>query len=371
MIRLAVPDIQDDDIARMVEVVRSGQLVQGKVVEEFEAALAAFSGIEHCVVVSSGTSALHLALLALDVGCGDKVIVPAFTYPATANAVELVGASVVLCDVDPQSYVVTPDAIQTLLDSDLGRDVKAIMLVHEFGFPVDVKQISEIAEKRGIKVIEDAACALGTVASGYHPGYYSDVACFSFHPRKAITTGEGGAMLSRDEGLVKLARRLRNHGTQPQGSRMDFTEAGLNYRLTNFQAALGVGQVARFSEELSIRKQMVDLYCELLGGKPAVVLPQRKDGHSWQSFMVVLRPDLRERVKKIMLERGVEVNLGAHALNCLTYFQQTYALDALSCPVSTKLYSDGLVLPLHGRMSMNDVRDVAQKLLDCIVECDG
>lgn len=371
MIRLAVPDIREDDIARMVEVVRSGQLVQGKAVEEFEATLVAFSGIPHCVAVSSGTSALHLALLALGVGAGDRVIVPAFTYPATANAVELVGAESVLCDVDPQSYVVTPEAIETLLDSEQGHGVKAIMLVHEFGFPVQVERICAMAAQRGIKVIEDAACALGTVADGFHPGHYSDVACFSFHPRKAITTGEGGAMMCRDEGVAALSRRLRNHGTQPRDGRMDFTEAGLNYRLTNFQAALGVGQIARFSEELALRKQMVALYCELLEGQGGIVLPQRDAGHSWQSFMLVLAPGLRERVKKMMLERGVEVNLGAHALNCLSYFQQTYGVGAASCPVSTRLYGDGLVLPLHGRMSMDEIRDVAKRLLSCISDCGG
>lgn len=366
MIRLAVPDIRDEDIARMVAVVKSGQLVQGKAVEEFEAALAEFSGIPHCAVVSSGTSALHLALLALGVGAGDKVLVPAFTYPATANAVEIVGASVVLCDVDPQSYVVTPEAVEKILASPDGESIKAIMLVHEFGYPVEVKRIAELARQRGIKVIEDAACALGTIADGFHPGYYSDVACFSFHPRKAITTGEGGAMLSRDAGVIDLAKRLRNHGTQPVGGRMDFTEAGLNYRLTNFQAALGINQIARFRRELVLRKEMVETYFSLLQGSEHITLPKRSEGHSWQSFMIVFRSDIRERVKKVMIDRGVEVNLGAHALNCLTYFQKTYGVDGTTCPVSTKLYEGGLVLPLHGRMAQADIAKVSLTLEESI-----
>ncbi|WP_411877811.1 DegT/DnrJ/EryC1/StrS family aminotransferase [Polaromonas sp. YR568] len=368
---MAVPDIRDDDIARMVEVVRSGQLVQGKAVEEFEAALVAFSGIPHCAAVSSGTSALHLALLALGIGPGDKVLVPAFTYPATANAVELVGAKVLLCDVDPQSYVVTPQAVEKALSSPEGQDIKAIMLVHEFGFPVEVKSIAELAASRGIKVIEDAACALGTIADGFHPGYYSDMACFSFHPRKAITTGEGGAMMSRNAELVTLSKRLRNHGTQPVNGRMDFTEAGLNYRLTNFQAALGINQIARFGQELAVRKEMVEVYCALLQDHASIGLPRRSDGHSWQSFMVVLPDGVRERIKQLMIEQGVEVNLGAHALNCLSYFEATYGVGAATCPVSTALYHDGLVLPLHGRMSMRDIEDVAGKLLRSVSECCG
>lgn len=371
MIRLAVPDIRDDDIARMVDVVRSGQLVQGKAVEEFEASLVAFSGIPHCAVVSSGTSALHLALLALGIGPGDKVLVPAFTYPATANAVELVGATVVLCDVDPQSYVVMPQAVEKLLSSPEGQDIKAIMLVHEFGFPVEVKRIAELAASRSVKVIEDAACALGTVADGFHPGHYGDIACFSFHPRKAITTGEGGAMMSRNAELITLSKRLRNHGTQLVNGRMDFTEAGLNYRLTNFQAALGINQIGRFADELSVRKEMVQAYCSLLRGHESISLPQRSEGHSWQSFMVVLPDGARERVKQLMIEQGVEVNLGAHALNCLSYFEARYGVDAATCPVSTALYHNGLVLPLHGRMSMEDIGEVAGKLLRCVSACRG
>ncbi len=368
MIRLAVPDIRDDDIARMVEVVRSGQLVQGKAVEEFEAALVAFSGIPYCATVSSGTAALHLALLALGIGPGDKVLVPAFTYPATANVVELVGATVVLCDVDPRSYVVTPETVEKVLSSPGGRDIKAIMLVHEFGFPVEVKRIAELAASRGIRVIEDAACALGTIADGFHPGYYSDMACFSFHPRKAITTGEGGAMMSRNVDLITLSKRLRNHGTQPVNGRMDFTEAGLNYRLTNFQAALGINQISRFGQELALRKEMVGTYCALLQGNESIILPQISGGHSWQSFMVVLADGTREPVKRLMIERGVEVNLGAHALNCLSYFQGEYHVDATSCPVSTKLYNDGLVLPLHGRMTPGDQKQVSLALEQAVLE---
>jgi perosamine synthetase len=366
VIRLAVPDIREDDIARMVEVVKSGQLVQGKAVEEFEAALVEFSGIPHCAAVSSGTSALHLALLALGIGHGDKVLVPAFTYPATANAVELVGASVVLCDVDPHSYVVTPDVVDAVLSSPEGRGIKAIMVVHEFGFPVEIKRIADLARSRGIKVIEDAACALGTVADGFHPGYYSDMACFSFHPRKAITTGEGGAMMSRNADLITLSKRLRNHGTQPVGGRMDFTEAGLNYRLTNFQAALGINQIGRFARELDSRKEMVKTYFSCLGGNPQVELPRDNAGHSWQSFMVVIRGGGRERVKAAMIERGIEVNLGAHALNCLTYFQRKYGFNAASCPVSTRLYQDGLVLPLRSMLAPEELLFICDSLAQVV-----
>ena len=177
MIRLASPDIREEDIDRLLAVIRSGELVQGKSVEEFERTISEFSGIHHCAAVSSGTAALHLALVALGIGHGDRVLVPAFTFPATANAVERVGASVVLCDVAPGTYVVTPDAIEAALSSSRGAAIKAVILVHEFGFPAEVERIAQIARRHGAKLIEDAACALGTLADGHHPGRYSDVAC--------------------------------------------------------------------------------------------------------------------------------------------------------------------------------------------------
>lgn len=368
MIRLASPDIRDEDIDRLLAVIRSGELVQGKAVEEFEHAIRDFSSIPYCAAVSSGTAALHLALLALGIGRGDGVIVPAFTFPATANAVERVGASVVLCDVAPSSYVATPEAIEAALCANDGQSIKAIILVHEFGFPAKVAQISEIAKRHGVRLIEDAACALGTIADGYHPGEYSDVACLSFHPRKAITTGEGGALLSRDASFIDDIRRLRNHGITLRENRLDFTEAGLNYRLTNFQAALGIGQMSRFKDELISRKELASRYQERLSGCSWVTLPEYSLYHSWQSFMILVGDMSRDQLKARLLERGIESNLGAQALNCLTYYREKYRVGEQSCPVATRLYQQGLVLPLYGKLNIEQI-DVICDQLKAI--CDG
>jgi perosamine synthetase len=368
LIRLASPDIRQEDIDRLVKVLQSGELVQGKAVEAFEESLIAFSGIPCCAVVSSGTAALHLALLALGIGPGDSVLVPAFTFPATANVVESIGASVILCDVDPDTYVATPELIEAVLSSPQGQNIRAIMLVHEFGYPARVEEIASLARKYGIKLIEDAACALGTVADNHHPGFFGDVACFSFHPRKAITTGEGGALLSRDADLIGHVKRLRNHGIQLCDGRLDFTDAGLNYRLTNFQAALGIGQLERFHAELDARHRLADIYRTELAEVHEIALPAYHPGHSWQSFMLVIMvPSGRDQVRARMLEGGVECNLGAQALNCLTYYRKKYDLSESSCPNATLLYRHGLVLPLYGKLNPEEIRFICAALKRALV----
>ena len=362
MIRLASPDIRPDDVQRAIEVIQSGDLVQGPVVEQFEQALCAFSGVPHGAVVASGTAALHLALLALGIGPGDSVIVPAFTFPATANVVESVGARTVLCDVDRRTYVATARAVEAALDANRDANVRAIMLVHEFGFPASVREMARLAAARGVALIEDAACAMGTMADGHHPGYYGDVACLSFHPRKAVTTGEGGAVLSRNQSLVASIQRLRNHGIDATGGSARFVAAGLNYRMTEFQAALALGQVERFREELLRRRHLAGMYGELLAGGP-LLLPQSDPGHSWQTFMVVLDSGIDQRaVIDGMRARGVQCNFGAHALNRLEYYRTKYRFDDADFPVATRLYSRGLALPLYAKLQEADVATVASTL---------
>lgn len=363
MIRLASPDIRDSDIARVVEVLRSGNLVQGKWVQAFEGALAAQTGLPYCAAVSSGTAALHLSLLALGIGPGHAVLVPAFTFPATANAVERVGARPIFCDVDPATYVVTPSAVERALGTAGDLDVRALMVVHEFGHPAEMRAIAAIARQRGLRVIEDAACALGTLADGEPPGRFGDVACYSFHPRKAITTGEGGAVVSSDATLVDEVRRLRNHGIATRGGQADFVSAGLNYRLTEPQAALGLGQLQRFDAELAARRELASHYLARLAGVGGLRLPSASPGHSWQTFMVVLSPgENRDQVRATLQNQGIETNLGAQALNCLSHFRARYGLREESFPTATELYAKGLALPLYGKLSRTDVDHVSDAL---------
>jgi perosamine synthetase len=363
LITLASPDIRTDDIERVIRVLESGALVQGPAVAGFEQALCEFSGVPHCAVVSSGTAALHMALLGLGIGPGDAVLVPAFTFPASANVVEMVGARTVLCDVDPATYVATPRLIDGALDANRDVNFRAIMLVHEFGCPAEVRAIADLAAARGLKLIEDAACALGTLCEGRHPGQVGDLACLSFHPRKAVTTGEGGAVLSRDAEIVADVRRRRNHGMELVRGRTDFVAAGLNYRMTDIQAALGAGQLARFGAELERRRELATQYEESFRETPHVSLPAAMPGHAWQTYMVTVAPCIdRDRLIVGMRARGVQCNLGAQAINCLAYYRERYGLDAADFPTATRLYQSGLAIPMHGRLTRENAAEVVDGL---------
>ena len=364
MIKLAVPDIREEDIKKVMEVIKSGNLVQGKQVAEFESQLCSYTGVANAVVVSSGTAALHLSLMALGISANEFVIVPAFTFPATANAVEIVGARCLFTDVDRRSYVMKPVQIEKVIHENKHKTIRAIIVVHEFGYPADIKKISEVAKRHNLNVIEDAACALGTLADGYHVGHYSDLACLSFHPRKALTTGEGGAVITKNSEIANRIRSLRNHGIEATNSGIDFTSPGLNYRMTDFQATLAFGQLERFNDELDKRRELAKIYCKLLKKEEKLLLPEVDVGHSWQSFMVVLHESLcRQKVINGLNKKGIETNLGAQALNCLKYFKEKYNFKECNFDNARDLYKSGLVLPLYGKLSATDIEYIAMSLL--------
>ncbi len=366
MIPLAKPDLTDKDIENAGNVLRSGMLVQGENVLKLETSLSEFSGIKHCSLCSSGTAALHLVLKGLGIGVGDAVIVPAFTFPASANVVELLEAETVLCDVSYTDYNITPETLKKCINGSK-KNLKAVMVVHEFGAPARIKEIAELCKKYNLILIEDAACALGTVADGYHPGFYGDAACFSFHPRKAVTCGEGGAILTQDKILHDRIQKLRNHGISADQAGIDFVVPGFNYRLTDFQAALVHGQLKRFANELKRRAFLAQIYFTSLKGLPEILLPVNSTGHSWQSFMVVLDDDIdRNTVVHKMGQKGVQVNLGAQALNCLSFFSKKYSVQDIDYPVAAKLFYSGLVLPLYGSLSEKDIEFISLKLKEVL-----
>jgi len=367
MIKLASPDIQEEDIQRVAEVLRSGNLVQGACVADLEMKLAAFCGLKNCAVVSSGTAALHAVCNALGLAPGDGVIVPAFTFPATANAVVNAGGAVYFCDVDQTGYVMTPAGLVQALEANADHNIKAVIVVHEFGAPVAMKSIREIADRYELRLIEDAACALGTVADGQHVGYYGDAACFSFHPRKAITTGEGGAVLSRDQALIDAVKIFRNHGITTNRQGLDFVVAGLNYRMTEFQAVLGIGQLDRFADEIQRRRELAGLYRDLLAATRGLALPAFTPGHSWQSFMVVLDERIdRPGLIRALAAKGIETNLGAQALPELTFYKKRGGDPRQDFKTATSLYRHGLVLPLYGKLRKTEIAYIAQTLTELL-----
>jgi dTDP-4-amino-4,6-dideoxygalactose transaminase len=308
------------------------------------------------VAVNSGTAALHVALLALRIGPGDEVVVPDFTYPATANAVRLTGATPVLVDIDPITFNATAAAMEPAITPH----TRVLLPVHLFGQPADMDPILALAAARGLHVIEDAACALGARYHGRPAGALGTLACFSFHPRKAVTTGEGGMVTTDDPALALRLRMLRNHGqvTRPHG--LSFEEIGLNYRLTDFQGALGLAQLDRLEPILARRAVLAQAYDAALAAIPDLATPRVLEGAvaTWQSYVVMLpRRVERNAVSARLREAGIETTLGTYSISA----QPAYA-GAPFLANSRAAYAHSLSLPLHPRLSEADVSQVAQCL---------
>ena len=361
MIRLSKPYIPQTAIDSCAEVIRSGNLVQGKYVQQFEESLSQYLEVKHTIVVSSGTAALHLSLLALGIGKGDEVIVPAFTFPATANVVELTGATPVFSDINLTDFCIDVSAIESLITSK----TRAIMPVHEFGQAADMAPLMEIADRHHLLVLEDAACALGTEYMNKKAGNISQIGCYSFHPRKAITTGEGGAVVTNDDNLAEKIRSLRNHGIEIRDGKADFTAAGLNYRMTDFQAALGYFQMLEIDGLISKRRMLAEWYDARLSGMDAIttpkIFPDRKN--VYQSYHILLDSKIeRDMLKKQLLDQGIETNYGANALEILSFYKEKYGSAKIMFPNALFAFQHGLALPMSHQMTEQEVNTVSENL---------
>ncbi|MAD60106.1 MAG: glutamine--scyllo-inositol aminotransferase [Myxococcales bacterium] len=368
MIKISKPNIQPEDINRVIEVLQSGNLVHGLNCDRFEKALSEYLGVPYASLVSSGTAALYLSLLALDIGSGDAVLVPNFTFPATVNTVRLVGAEPILVDVCSDTYTMSAANIEAALESYIGSaQVKAIMPVHEFGYPIDIADLKSRYPQ--FHIIEDAACALGastnaTKLGAHKVGTQGDLACFSFHPRKMLTTGEGGLVVSSNLDLIQRIKRLKSHGIERHSQGIDFVEAGHNFRMTDFQAALGLGQLPKLDQWITKRRTLVEIYQKEL--QPLVIqkhlsLPKYHVGHSWQSFMIVLAPSFnRNQVIQELRKHEIESNIGAQCISTITHMQD-YAIGT-DLPISSHIGQQGLALPMCEQYSHEEVKLVVRSL---------
>jgi perosamine synthetase len=281
MIRLTVPEIDERDIAAVADALRSGYLVQGSRVRAFEGAVAQLVGTRHAVAVSNCTAALHLALLGLEIAPGDRVAVTTYSWPATANVIVLSGAEPVFVDIEPGTFNMDPAQLERALDEY--RGIRAIIPVHAFGGMADMRRILDVADRHDLPVIEDAACALGARLHGLSAGQWGRVSCFSFHPRKAVTTGEGGIVATDDDELANRVRALRNHGQDPTAPAPDFILAGFNLRMTEFQGALGVTQLEKLERIIAARRERAALYGRLFADSPVTVpAALEPDAHVYQ-----------------------------------------------------------------------------------------
>jgi perosamine synthetase len=350
LIRLARPDVGAAEAAAVAEVLESGQLTMGPKVAEFEALLARACGVEHALVVSSGTAALHLAVLALGIGPGDEVLVPAYTFPATANVVAQAGATPVLVDVDPRTMNLDVAHVAAAVTPR----TRAVIAVHLFGRPLDWEALQEAAGS-DVVLIEDAAGALGARRRGRPCGGLGLLGCLSFHPRKIVTTGEGGAVTTPDPDLAQRIREMRDHGIDRRGD-FEIASPGLNYRLSDILCAVGIPQLERLEELLAARERLAAAYSERLAG--VVELPGAEEGdrHGWQAYVVQL--DGRDEALEALRREGIEAQIGTYALHRLGAYR-----DQGPFPGADRCYERALALPFHTGLGPEDVERVAAVLV--------
>ena len=346
-IRLARPDVGEEELAALAEVVGSGQLTMGRKVAELEEALAHAVGTAHAAVVSSGTAALHLALLALEIGPGDEIVVPAYTFPATANVVELCGAQAVLVDVDPDTFNVDAAAVAAAVTPR----TRAVMAVHLFGRPVEWEAL-QTAVPQEVALLEDAAGALGARYRDTPCGALGVAACLSFHPRKIVTTGEGGAVTTDEAALDAAVRRLRHHGWATLG---DMPAPGFNYRLPDLLCALGVPQVARLEQLLQARERIAGWYTERLESLVRTPAAAEGDRHGWQAYVVQL--DRRDEALAGLRADGIEAQIGTWALHRLEPYRSQGPF-----PGADQAFERALALPFHTALGEDDVDRVVSVL---------
>jgi dTDP-4-amino-4,6-dideoxygalactose transaminase len=364
-IAIAAPATGDDEWRAARGPIERGWLTQGPEVAAFEEAMARRVGAAHAVATSSGTTALHLALAALGVGPGDEVVLPSFTWVATANAVLHCGGTPVLVDVEAHGFNI--DAVAAA--RAVTPRTRAIIAVHQFGLCADVDALSAAAP--GVAIVEDAACAAGAELRGRAAGSLGRAAIFSFHPRKTITCGEGGMITTADPELAARARSLRNHGASPPEPgapphRMaDFDVVGFNHRMTDVQAAIGRVQLGKLDRFIAERDAFAAQYRRELAGVGWLRTPDAPADarHGWQSFVCTVLPGApltRDALMAALEARGVGTRPGTHAVHTLGHIRAR--LGELDLPVSRACAERTIALPLHNRMTADDVAHVAEQV---------
>lgn len=381
-IPISKPFFGEEEKRAITEPLETGWVVQGPKVAEFEKRFMVYTHAQNALACTSATTALHMALIACGVSAGDEVIVPAFTWVATANVVELLGATPIFVDIELETFNI--DVAQ--IERAITPRTKAIIPVSLFGVSADMHPIMDIARRHGLKVVEDDACATGAWYHGHHAGTLADAGCFSFHPRKAITTGEGGMVITADGALADHVRSLRDHGASKSdlarhlGARSyilpDFNIVGSNYRMTDFQGAVGVVQMGRLESLLERRVAVARRYDEALAGLSWLRTPSVPDGyvHGYQSYVCLYRPEapthanlarLHENRNALMdaLEgAGVATRPGTHAVHALGFYREKYGIAPWDFPNAWIADQLTLAIPLYAQLTGEEQQYVVAQL---------
>lgn len=371
-IAIGLPSMGLEEWEACKEPIESGWITQGPKVKEFETQFSFRHQVKFAFAVSNCTTALHLGLLACGVAAGDEVIVPAFTWVSTANAVKYCGAIPIFVDIDLNTFNMD---IEKIADK-ITNKTKAIIPVHLFGLCVDVDAI----RKRfpNLKIIEDGACAAGSSLHGRSAGSLGDVGCFSFHPRKSVTTGEGGMLTTNDEKIATLIDRLRNHGASISEEQRHhgpkpyilsaFEMVGYNYRMTDIQGAIGVVQLAKLDHFINEREKWAKYYQEELNDIAWLKTPQVPNGykHGWQSYVTLIdeanAPMKRNEIMEFLQIRGISTRPGTHAVHMLDVYSKMYSIKPSDFPNAFIADQYSMSIPMHNKMKEDDFEYVVNVL---------
>lgn len=363
-IPLTLPYFDKEEEKSIIKVLHSGWVMQGPKVSEFEKKLSEFLGVKYVIAVNSGTAALHLSMLALDIKAGMEVIVPSFSFIASANCVLYTGAKPVFADIDEETYNIDPKEIL----KKITKKTKAVIAVHQIGLPAEMDEIRKICKNHKLFLIEDAACALGAEYKGKMVGGLSDLACFSFHPRKSITTGEGGLISTNNKELYEKLISLRSHGELKKDGREIYSSLGYNYRLTDLQAVLGLEQFKKLSWILNKRKELAQNYDRGFANNPKIIVPvvPLNTKHTYQSYMIRFKNTKLSalEISQQLTKKEIATRLGIMLIHKQPLYQKLFG--KINLPVSEKVAKETLIIPLYPKMSNREQEFVIKSINNII-----
>lgn len=403
-ISITRPFFTDEELNEIAQSLSSGWVAQGPKVAEFEKKIASHEGVAECVATTSCTTALHLAMVSEGLGPGMDAIAPAFTFVATTNAIIMTGATPVLCDIKKETFNIDVDKLRSIVETkykrmnglliniETGNILWGVVPVHEFGLCCDIYAIKELAKEYGLHIIEDAACALGATIGNVHQGAFGNTSCISFHPRKSITTGEGGMILTDNVVLAKKMRELRSHGSIISADARDkgngfllpeFSDTGFNYRMTDLQAAMGLAQIKKLDTIIDEKRRLAKLYNEIISRKlQELTIPVEPEGffHTYQSYVCMLNleqlkvntieegSNMRNQLLLKLERSGISTRQGTHGVHLLGYYKNRFGFkpeDYLEAYACDRL---SIALPLYYGLTDEEIEYVVDKMIHILEE---
>ena len=375
MIPIAKPYLTADEAQSAYDTILTGWVTQGPRVEEFENKFCEYTGAKYAAAISNCTTALHLAMIIAGIGKDDEVICPSMSYIATANCIKYVGAKPVFAEINPDNYNIDIKHVKKLITDK----TKAVIIVHQIGMPADIDEFKKLCDQNNLKLIQDAACAAGSSYKRKKIGSHSDIVCFSFHPRKVITTGEGGMITTSNPDYIKRIKLLRQHGmsvndrVRHESGKLlfeDHLELGYNYRMTDIQAAIGIRQLEKLDWIINERRKIALRYIEELKDIDCIKLPIEKEGYfsNYQSFSIYLKkncPVSRNELMQKLLDAGISTRRGVTTSHRETAYKSEY--KNLHLPVSEDAADNSIMIPLYIPMSDEDIDLVISKLKEFLI----